>query len=270
MLFLMISLNNAIVYISNNSFSYGMYMEETKKSRKKFIFINIKSNVIIGFMLAIVFAITFIGGTTATFNQSLSTPNYKAIYNGNQSNKKISLMFNVYQGTEYITPILEILSENKVKATFFVGGVWVSSNKDKLKEIYLSGNEIGNHGYLHKDHGKLSYEDNLEEINVNHTLVESIFDYKMTLFAPPCGSYKQNTLDAANNLNYKTIMWSKDTIDWRDHNKNLIISRATKSPSNGDLILMHPTKQTVEALNEIIKFYLQKEFEIVTVSENLL
>ena len=239
-----------------------------KENRKKFIFINITSNAIICAVLIVIFAITFIGGTTSAFSTSNET-DYKAYYKGNTSKNNISLMFNVYQGTEYITPILNILKQNNVKATFFVGGIWVSQNSEKLEEIYLSGNEIGNHGYLHKDHEKLSLESNIEEINVTHKLVNSLIDYNMTLFAPPSGSYKQATLDAAKSLNYKTIMWTKDTIDWRDQNKKLIYNRAIKSPSNGDLILMHPTKKTVEALNDIVKFYIDNNFNLVTVTENI-
>ena len=64
-------------------------------------------------------------------------------------------------------------------------------------------------------------------------------------------------------------MWSKDTIDWRDKDTNLIYSRATKNLSNGDLVLMHPTKNTVDALPKIIKFYLDAGFDVVPVSINI-
>ena len=64
-------------------------------------------------------------------------------------------------------------------------------------------------------------------------------------------------------------MWSKDTIDWRDHNTNLIFSRATKNMQNGDLILMHPTENTKDALKDIIKAYQNAGFSVVTVSENI-
>jgi peptidoglycan/xylan/chitin deacetylase (PgdA/CDA1 family) len=64
-------------------------------------------------------------------------------------------------------------------------------------------------------------------------------------------------------------MWSKDTIDWRDKDVNLIIKRATKNPENGDLILMHPKPHTLSALGEIIDFYIGLGFNVVTVGENV-
>ena len=75
----------------------------------------------------------------------------------------------------------------------------------------------------------------------------------MNLFAPPSGSVNSTVVTSAENLGYKTIMWSKDTIDWRDKDENLIFSRATKNISSGDLILMHPTNATAQALENILK-----------------
>ena len=91
----------------------------------------------------------------------------------------------------------------------------------------------------------------------------------MELFAPPGGSYNQNTIRASEFLGYKTIMWTRDTIDWRDHNTSLIYNRAVTNMCGGDLILMHPPETTAEALSNIISYAKKHKFELVTVSENL-
>lgn len=193
----------------------------------------------------------------------------QAYYNGDTSKNNISLMINVYWGTEYIDEMLMIFDEHNVKCTFFIGGSWAAKNEDILKEIVRRGHELGNHGYFHKDHKNLSRERNREEIYVTEKLIESICGVKTNLFAPPSGSYNKVTLEVADELGYKTIMWSKDTIDWRDKDTSLIYKRATTKASNGDLVLMHPTKNTVEALPNIIKTLKQKGFYLVTVSENI-
>ena len=135
--------------------------------------------------------------------------------------------------------------------------------------IYNSGNEIASHGYWHKDHSKITDDEQANEIIMTDELVFSLTGVKMGLFAPPGGAYNSSTAIIAHNLNYKTIMWSKDTIDWRDQNKELIIDRATTSLSNGDLILMHPTKCTCEALPEIITKIVDSGYKIATVGENI-
>ncbi|MBQ0099193.1 MAG: polysaccharide deacetylase family protein, partial [Firmicutes bacterium] len=122
----------------------------------------------------------------------------------------------------------------------------------------------------HKDHTKLSKENNRKEIENCGKIVEAFTGEKPTLFAPPSGAFNNDTLLVASELNYKVIMWSKDTIDWRDSDKDLIYKRATNNYKNGDLILMHPKKHTLEILPKIIDFYLEKGYNLVTVSENIL
>ena len=223
-------------------------------------------NICLCLMLIVIGSLTILGTTTSVFGNN----SYSAYYHGNENNNNVSLMFNVYMGEQYIPDILNVLSENNAKVTFFVGGSWAIKHTELLEDILNQGHEIGNHGYWHKDHKTLSAEKNMSEIGLTHEVIKQTLNYEMTLFAPPSGSYGQNTLKVAQDMGYKTIMWSKDTIDWRDQDTNLIVSRATKNPQNGDLILMHPTASTLSALPEIITFYTQSGYKLTTVSENIL
>lgn len=192
-------------------------------------------------------------------------------YSGDEKSNKITLMINVYWGTEYLDEMLQILEDNDVKTTFFVGGTWAVAESDMLKKIYDAGHEIGNHGYYHKDQGKLSAEKNYEEIINTHNLVKSLIGVEMDLFAPPSGSYNKKTVEIATELGYKTIMWTdgRDTIDWRDKDSEVIYNRAIKNCKGGDFVLMHPTEATKNALDRIIKTLKEKGFELCTVSENI-
>lgn len=193
----------------------------------------------------------------------------EAIYYGNKDSHNVSLMINVYWGTEYLDDMLDSLKEYEVNTTFFVGGQWVEKEPEYLKKIHEAGHEIGNHGYFHRDHDKLTYEQNREEIAVNHELVKKTIGVEMNLFAPPSGAFNKTTLTVAENLGYKTIMWSKDTIDWRDKDENLIYTRATKNVKGGDFILMHPTEMTAKALPRILEYYKNNNLQATTVSNTL-
>ncbi len=234
--------------------------------RKEKLVVNVVTNLILVAVVSCIACISFYGGVRNVF---VSNDKNAPYYRGNTTQKCLSIMINVYWGTEYIDSMLDILDQNNVKATFFVGGDWAAKNNDALLDISSAGHEIGNHGYFHKDHDKLSYQQNLEEISACHSVVQSICGVNMALFAPPSGAYNKNTLKAAAELGCKTIMWSKDTIDWRDKDSDLIFSRATKNLANGDLVLMHPTRETVVALPKIIKFYKDSGFDIVVVSQNV-
>lgn len=234
------------------------------KKIKKSTWVSIATNLVIIACIFSVFNMCF--KVDAKF---VSSTGYSAIYKGNSDKKNATLMINVYWGTEFIEPMLEVLKEKNVKTTFFVGGYWVAQNEDLLKKILNEGHEIANHGYYHKDQGELGLERNKEEILMNHKIVKSSCGVDMNLFAPPSGSYNSYTLEAAENLNYKTIMWTKDTIDWRDKDSSLILSRATKNMQNGDLVLMHPTKGTLEALPNIIDAYQNAGYTLTTVTETI-
>lgn len=185
------------------------------------------------------------------------------------SDDKISLMFNVYQGEEFVLDALDLLDGYGAKCTFFVGGCWADDHVDVLREIYARGHELGNHGYFHKDHKGMSQKGNLAEIEPTNALIEAVTGASPALFAPPSGSWDDATVAACASIGMKTIMWSRDTIDWRDQNAAVIFTRATKELKGGELILAHPTKATVEALPAILQYVKGEGLKAVTVSELL-
>lgn len=221
----------------------------------------ITNSIIVAILIAlIVVAVPFSTQVRTSINPNV-------IYNGDTSQNKVCFMVNVYWGTEYIEDMLEVFDLYNVKTTFFVGGSWLAKNVEVAQEIYKRGHEIGNHGYTHKDHDKISYQQNYDEIHKTHLLVSANLGIEMNLFAPPSGAFNDTTIEVATSLNYKTIMWTHDTIDWRDKDTDLIIKRATKNLSNGDLILMHPTQNTLEALSSILAYAENNGFEPTTVSQ---
>ena len=232
---------------------------------KKTTFYMIISNSLIALMLLSLSVITFVDPVKSVVMQDA----LRVYYNGNTNNKNVSLMFNVYWGNEYLTPILNILKEEGIKTTFFVGGVWVDKYPELLLDIVADEHEIGNHGYFHKSHDELNYQQNQDEIFNNHKLVKQLINVDMNLFAPPSGAFNETTLQVAKNLGYSVIMWTKDTVDWRDADADIIYNRAIKNLKNGDLILMHPTKATATALPNVIKQIKQNGYNIVNVSKNI-
>ena len=227
--------------------------------------ISVISNLIIVgiFIILSAFALPFEGNTI----QVKVNPN--VYYSGDTSKNNVSFMVNVYWGSEYLEDMLDIFDLFDVKTTFFVGGCWADKNIDMVKQIYSRGHEIGNHGYTHKDQDKLTEKQNIDEIILNHKLISANLGLEMNLFAPPSGAYDDELVDIAINLNYYTIMWTHDTIDWRDKDTNLIFKRATSNLSNGDLVLMHPTKNTLEALSNILSYCKNNGFNATTVSKTV-
>ena len=233
-----------------------------RKRVKKFHF---TSNLILGFLiLSVAFACLYpIGSDMQTGGLEEKIVRKVVSLDG------VSLMFNVYSDTESVNDILSTLEKHDAKATFFIGGCWADDNVDCLKKIVEKGHEIGNHGYFHKDHPSLSNAENVKEISLCNRFIKQATGKDILLFAPPSGAYDQKTLLAAESLNMKTILWSRDTIDWRDKNAALVYTRATKDIKAGEFILMHPTAHTAAALNDILEYYKTCSLRAITVSENL-
>lgn len=228
-------------------------------------FLSVSINIALAAIVLVVGLVGFWGGNAA----AVSYKSENLYYGGDENGNCVSLTFNVYEGTEIVEQILDILDEYKAKATFFIGGSWADDNIDCVREIYNRGHELGSHGYFHKDHSKMSYEANLEEIRPSIKLLEMICGQKIDLFAPPSGAFAENTLNACTELGLKVIMWSRDTIDWRDKDVNLIVNRATLNLNAGEIILMHPKSQTVNALPAILNYIREHGLTADTVSRNL-
>ena len=240
-----------------------------KDIKSESFFRNIISNAVI-FILICSMLVYSVKRTNNIDTISTSNSEYRGtIYAGDKNSNKVSLMINVYWGTEFVEKFLYIFDKYDIKTTFFIGGTWASSNSDILKKIYNAGHEIASHGNTHKEHGKYGYDINYDEIAKCHKIVKDILGEDMCLFAPPGGSYNSNTVKAAEDLGYKTIMWTRDTIDWRDHDTSLIYNRAVTKMSGGDLILMHPTEYTVQAMEKIIEYATNHGLKITTVSDVL-
>ena len=224
------------------------------------------TNILLFSVLIFVFAVSFVPNKITPIYGGES---YSAIYNGNREKPRVSLMFNVYESAKTVSSIVDLLNAHNVKATFFVGGCWADDNGETLNKIVESGHEIGNHGYFHKDHKNLTYAENKEEIHLTGIVVKALCGAEPKLFAPPSGSFSNTTLSVACELGYSVIMWSKDTIDWRDANEELVFKRATNNLTNGDLILMHPKEHTLKALPRILDYAKNANLQCVTVSENI-
>ena len=228
------------------------------------------SNIVIAFVLVSTLLVTVL----AVAPWQTTTQETSAIYTGDEDSGRIALMFNVYENAEIALNIAKTLLEHGFRATFFVGGKWVERNGVALLSLYHMGMELGNHGYLHRDHKAISYTKNVDEIVMTERLIDAHLkgfpDYKNSkLFAPPSGSIGENMFSACHDLGYKVIMWTRDTIDWRDHDAELIYERAIRDVKAGDLVLMHPTKETLSALPKIIQ-YIKNQGLVIDIVTNVI
>ncbi|EKN65655.1 sporulation protein, polysaccharide deacetylase family [Neobacillus bataviensis LMG 21833] len=189
------------------------------------------------------------------------------IYKGNPEKPMVSFIINVAWGNEYLSDMLATLKKHNVSASFFLEGNWVKKNPELAKMIVTAGHEVGNHSYSHPDMKRLTASQAREQMIKTNEIIEAATGEKCVWFAPPSGSYRDETVKIAAEQNMKTVMWTVDTVDWRKPSPEVLINRVMSKIDKGSMVLMHPTESTAKSLNQLITLIEQKNLQIGTVTE---
>ncbi|MDQ1003714.1 putative sporulation protein (polysaccharide deacetylase family) [Neobacillus niacini] len=189
------------------------------------------------------------------------------IYRGHPDKPMVSFIINVAWGNEYLPEMLAALKKHQVKASFFLEGRWVKNNPDLAKMIVSAGHEVGNHSYTHPDMKRITAAETREQLVKTNEVIEAATGNKSIWFAPPSGSYRDETVKIAAEYKMKTVMWTVDTIDWQKPSPDQLINRVISKIDNGFMVLMHPTASTAKSLDRLITLIEDKGLKIGTVSD---
>jgi len=164
--------------------------------------------------------------------------------------------------------MLHVLDSKNARVTFFVVGRWANKNPDLLRQMAAKGHQIASHGASHKLCTRLSDIDLNDIIRDGVAAIRDILGKEPApIFAPPSGDSDARVVKTAERYGLQTILWTLDTVDWKRPPAQTIIARAVDKASPGALVLMHPTKPTLEALPKIIDGLRQKGLEPAVVTE---
>lgn len=195
------------------------------------------------------------------------------IYSANPARPAVALLINVAWGTEHLPEILTTLKRHGAKATFLVTGYWAERNPELLRQIAADGHEVGNHGYDGDAQvSQLLQKGQLRaDIARADAVIQQILGRKPTYYQPHEGwlDPKGEVVRTARSLGYTTVMWSRDTVDWRPGRTAAQVLQVIKEAKPGDIILMHPTRPTREALDEGLRSLKARGLTPMTLSEIL-
>ena len=203
-----------------------------------------------------------------TIETSSNSEKTLPIYSVDTNKNQISLTINCAWNADDIDTILEVLKNNNTKITFFMVGDWIDKYPEAAKKISEAGQEIASHSNTHPHVNKLTYEQNIEEIEKSNDKIENLTGKRTNLYRTPYGEYNDIVLKAAKEKGYYTIQWSLDTLDYKDKTGNEMWERIELKLKSGDIILMHNgTKHTADSLQMLIKNIKEKGYNIVPISE---
>jgi probable sporulation protein (polysaccharide deacetylase family) len=189
------------------------------------------------------------------------------IYKGHPNKPMVTFIINVAWGNEDLSVILATLKRHNISTSFFLEGNWVKRNPELAKMIVSAGHEVGNHSYSHPDMKRLTADQAREQMMRTNEIIEAATGVTCVWFAPPSGSYRDETIKVADELKMKTVLWTVDTIDWQKPSPEILINRVMTKIDKGSMVLMHPTESTAKSLEQLIILIERNNLKIGTVSE---
>ena len=162
--------------------------------------------------------------------------------------------------------LLDFLKENDIKVTFFLVGNRLNNYKNTVKREANEGHELGYHSYDHSQQPSLTSAKITSDYQMTDQLLYELTGKHFTLWRTPGGGYNQRVLDC---VPLPHILWSVDTLDWKNLNRNAVYNAIIKA-KDGDIILLHDLySTTVDGAIMAMTEMLAGDYEFMTVTELL-
>lgn len=147
-----------------------------------------------------------------------------------------------------------------------------------VQRIVNDGHEVASHGNQHIDLNTLGKQEIKEEILTAHKDLKAVSGKDVNLIRTPNGAYDNKVIQAANEVGYKAIQWSVDSLDWKKPGPQAVIDnvlnghRPGKGVKPGAIILFHASDSapdTVPALPVVLKKLKEQGYTLLPVGELL-
>ncbi len=203
-----------------------------------------------------------LNGEPTTLNFNVEEPNSRQLWPPPQ---RIAYLTFDDGPSQRVTPlILNILSQENIKATFFVVGQQINKHPEILQRIHAEGHSIGNHTYSHQPGVLFSgVGPFMQEVRQAEEIIHAVIGERPKIVRMPYGTnfpewpvYRR----ALENSGYRHISWNVNSFDANGRNipAERIVAAVRQQVAGKDkvIILMHDLASitTAEALPEIIRY----------------
>lgn len=186
-------------------------------------------------------------------------------YDYDPTKKYIAFTFDDGPNKTNTNDIVRFLSDNKMRATFFMVGNLMASNPSVVKNVYDNKMEIGSHSWAHSNLKKQKIDVITEEMNKTDETFNNITGDTIKLMRPPYGAI---TNEVKEKFNYSYILWNVDTLDWKYKDADHLYEFVINNVDDGDVVLMHDLQTSTKiAIERILPELYVRGYRIVTVSE---
>ena len=190
--------------------------------------------------------------------------------------KVLALTYDDGPNDPWTMKLLEVLHKHQVQATFFMVGKHVRERPDIARAVSEAGHAIGNHTFTHPNLIFSSQRKLRREIEETSKAIEDATGERPFLFRPPFGGRRPGTFQIVEELKLFPVMWRVTCFDWSAKSVGEILKHARRQIAGGEIVLLHDGGHlrmgedrchTVQATDELLREYKDKEFVFTTVTE---
>jgi peptidoglycan/xylan/chitin deacetylase (PgdA/CDA1 family) len=136
-------------------------------------------------------------------------------------------------------PLLELLDELGVRATFFVLGQRLVRHPELGAAIADAGHELAVHGWSHRYLLFRPFPAVVTELHLATQIVREVTGTSPAWFRPPYGVLTAGTLLAASRCHLRPVLWTAWGRDWRLTAPDQIAGNVLKDVGRAGTILLH-------------------------------
>ena len=170
--------------------------------------------------------------------------------------------------TPFTDRLLQVLSANNAKATFFLIGNKVAADPDSPKRIADAGMEVGNHTWEHANMSTVPPEDIPAQLSKATAAITAATGRAPKLLRTAGGLITDTVLAEAKQQGLADINWDVIPFDWiNDANTGATRYMLMTQIKPGSVVLLHDTySSTVDLVDQFIPVLKANGYHLVTVS----
>jgi peptidoglycan-N-acetylglucosamine deacetylase len=172
----------------------------------------------------------------------------------------------------YTHQILDIMEEHNAKATFFLLGEKLKTNKELVIRMRDSGHTLGIHGYNHDSMLSKSKKIIREQLERTKDELETLTRERVQLFRPPYGLFNRAVQKECRQLSLRLVMWNFLTYDFDIRlSDSYLLKIFQKKLRASDIVTLHDghrnSERTVRLLPKFIQYITEQELNLSVIEK---
>ena len=194
------------------------------------------------------------------------------LWQGATDRPLLALTFDDGPHPDYTPPLLTVLAQYQVTASFFWLGAWVEHAPDVARAVYEQGHWLGLHGYTHRSFVCMDGQTLQHSLQHTQRAIAQVTDLdpdQIRDVRPPNGLFTPPTLDQLHQWHYRPVMWTVVPVDWACPGVDIVVERVLQHTCNGAILVLHDGPcggQDVAAVTtQLLPMLLDRGYQFVTI-----